>query len=473
MKDIILIIPKYDMSRIMANLIEEPEKISTNLQVYPFMGVGFLADILEKNNISTGILDITAEKLGINDAVERIFIDSPSIIGIYVSSFALNYTFKLIKLIKLRSDIPVLIGGPHVTGDPNSLLSLGANYALSGEAMHTLPRLVHSLLDNNQDLHKIPNLYINNSGTIQYPEAVIEYSPLELYDKYRLDMMPSDSYYSPFSIHKTASIIFSFGCPFKCIFCMTPGKIRYRSVDTLMNELEYLKGLGVKYVQFQDDTFTLNPDKVKNLCARMVEKQIGLKWNCTTRADLVNKELLDIMKKSGCNLVYIGIESQNTSHRNNILRKALSDEDIIKGINLIKNAAMKTAAFIMVGLPPEEDPDIREIKKYIDFVDPDYIDYYIAVAIPGTQLFKLSVNEGRIASDIWDKVIKYNNVLPIYYSQPQEVEKFRNIQKKILMWFYFRPKTIFKIIKTASFKDILHCAKSAVILLKYLFKQFV
>ena len=342
MRDFLFIIPKYDMSRIMMALPEDIDGKPVSIQSYPFLGVYYLASVLLQKGYRVDILDITASGLDMDGVINKIKSLQPKIIGIYTSSFSLHYTYNLISRIKSISSLPVILGGPHLSGDPASLVTLGADYALIGEAMHTLPVLVQGILDKGKINFDIPNLYVNREGEVLSPDHLSLNSPIAMYSEYEFDSVCSYNYKNPFTDLRSASVIYSLGCPFNCIFCMTSSEVRYRCVDSMIKEIRSLYQRGIRYIQFQDDSFTLRKKEVVGLCDSLKNEGMDLVWNCTTRADLVDFKTFKRIKEAGCDLVKIGVESANPKLRNLVLKKSIKDEDILKAFRMLGDLGFRT-----------------------------------------------------------------------------------------------------------------------------------
>ena len=151
-----------------------------------------------------------------------------------------------------------------------------------------------------------------------------------------------------------------FGCAFNCSFC--PIRIdnlgfKVRPVDEIIKELKYLKSLGIKELYFRDQTFGANKKRAVELCNRMADKNLKFSWHCFSRVDVMNEELLDAMKESGCHTIIFGIESVNEKTLKDV-QKRINAEKIKDTFTLCKKKKIRRAATFIIGLPGETEEDI-------------------------------------------------------------------------------------------------------------------
>lgn len=136
----------------------------------------------------------------------------------------------------------------------------------------------------------------------------------------RHELFPLKKYTFPLGKDRVYTcMITSLGCPYKCSFCI-PGTMDFklRDIDNCIEELRYIRSLGIREILFQDSTLTVNRKHIVRLCKRMIEEKLGMKWICLSRVDNVDRELLELMKKAGCHSIQFGVES--------------GDEDVLKDI---------------------------------------------------------------------------------------------------------------------------------------------
>ena len=158
-------------------------------------------------------------------------------------------------------------------------------------------------------------------------------------------------------------IITSRGCPYRCIFCCKSvfGK-KYRSNSSayIVDEIRFLnEKFGVKEVKFYDDVFTLDRKRVVALCMQLKEQGMDIPWTCETRVNLVDDELLRVMKSADCYMIEYGVESGNQGILND-LKKDITLEQTMEAFRLTHEAGIETVAYFMLGSPQETAETIEE-----------------------------------------------------------------------------------------------------------------
>ena len=178
-----------------------------------------------------------------------------------------------------------------------------------------------------------------------------------------------------------------FGCAFNCSFC--PIRIdnlgfKVRSVDEIIKELKYLKSLGIKELYFRDQTFGANKKRAIELCNKMVEENLTFSWHCFSRVDVINEELVDAMKTSGCHTIIFGIESVNEKTLQDV-QKRINAEKIKNTLSLCKKKKIRCAATFIIGLPGETAEDIMRTVDFAIDIDCTFASFNLVGIRPGTE----------------------------------------------------------------------------------------
>jgi len=318
-------------------LIDPPFKVFTGYanNFFP-IGLSILAAILKKEGHEVRVLEtdkITAtndidysdeyRRLqlyvdGINNSSHRIWKDvekylkdfCPDVIGLTVMTQKLGSAVKLAEVCKSwRASVPVIVGGAHPTLDPEQVLSSAhIDFAVRGEGETALPQLLKAI-EKKGDVSKIGSLSHKKDGRVVHNPscALIE----------DLDSVPfpaRELLYNPqnYSSEDMGVIMTTRGCPFGCTYCfhMWARRVRYRSIDNVVEEMKQVKQrYGTRQFAFKDDTFTINRKRLMDLLQRMIDERLNVNWECTTRVDVLDEEMLKKMIEAGCNVVKIGVET--------------------------------------------------------------------------------------------------------------------------------------------------------------------
>jgi anaerobic magnesium-protoporphyrin IX monomethyl ester cyclase len=240
---------------------------------------------------------------------------------------------------KIRSILPhvkIIVGGPHATILPKECLEniSEVDVVIVGEGEQTIVELMNSF-EKDSGLNSVDGIFYRNKGIIQStkPRNLIQdLDHIPIPDRTLLDMTlyrPSVSYYKKLPAYM---ILTSRGCPFQCTYCskIFGSNYRHHSVGRVLKEMEILiKDFGAREIVFRDDTFTINKTFTKNLCESIIEKGYHKKisWSCMTRVNLVDFELLTLMKRAGCWGIHYGVES-GSQRLLDIIKKGITIEQI-------------------------------------------------------------------------------------------------------------------------------------------------
>lgn len=293
-----------------------------------------------------------------------------------------------------RKDIPIVFGGSHVTFLSEEALE-HSDYCVRGEGEHTITELV-AALESGSGLENILGLSYKKDGVIFYnPDRPLEKD---------LDSLP----FPDFNLvegHKKmriTPIATSRGCPYDCRFCsviqMFGRKYRTRDIDNVIDEI---KEKRPKRIFFYDDNFTADRHRTMKMLQAFIDKCPKFLWSAQVRAEVArDEELLKLMYKSGCRIVYIGFESINQETLA-AYNKKLDVEEITSSIKTIHKYGIRIHGMFVIGA--DEDSE-KTAQSTVDFALKNKIDtiqLMILVPLPGTPYFNDLVKDNRIISNDW------------------------------------------------------------------------
>ncbi len=426
----------------------------------PNHGLGYLAAALRNSGYDVELTDCIRERMTHEMFAEFIRDREDLLIGVQVFTFDLNSTAQHLKTIRVRfPDVPICLGGPHPSAMPEQTLKdfPEADFVFNGEADRSLPALAEKIAGGaapgREDFSGIANLVWRRNGEFVHNEReVIEdldslgMPAWDLIDPLSYPLAPQGTFLKkvPF-----APIIVTRGCPFKCTFCagyiIGGRRLRSRSVENVIDEIEYLvKNYGIKEIHIQDDNFTFYRDFVVNFCQSLLKKNLGIVWACPNgvRLDTLDEEVLRLMEDSGCWSIAVGIES-GSQRILKLMKKNLTLDKVREKLALIrKTTRIRVTGFFILGYPSETP---EEMKKTVDFslkLDIDKVNFGILMPLPGTEVTRLLQKKGLLGDDIdWSRMSEYRSP----YTPPGFTEKsFRKIFQKAFFRFYFRPHIIYR-----------------------------
>lgn len=214
-----------------------------------------------------------------------------------------------------------------------------------------------------------------------------------------LDKLPIPSKYFVYQHISTTR-----GCAWDCNFCGSPRfwdrKVRFRSPENVVHELEMLRDKGLSHFFVSDDTFTLDKERVIRICKGIIGRELHITWNAISRVDRVDDDMLLWMRKAGCIQISYGIESGSKKIRG-LLNKRIKEEDVKKAFRLTRYYGILPRAYFMYGSPGETWESIEESLALMHEIKPLSVIFYILDLFPGTTLFEDLKKEKNIPDDYW------------------------------------------------------------------------
>lgn len=272
------------------------------------------------------------------------------------------------KLAQLFPNTPKIIGGPHAMADP---ASLSKSYTVViGEGEYTLLSLLRAY---------------NEFG--KYFRSIVK--PLEDYLKPNISELPIvDRSLAPwYDYEKEASIMLGRGCTYHCAFCFNPyNTFKMRDVGHIEKEVIGLKELyGTKFFVFYDDDILLNNKWLVEFCAMM--SQYDTPWRSQARTTFFNEEKAELLSKAGCVKLSFGIESGSQKILDNVHKRTKVAQNVVAR-NICREHGIAFKAFIMLGLPGEDQESLEETRAWILENKPDEVGLYIYRPFPGTRIWE-------------------------------------------------------------------------------------
>jgi radical SAM superfamily enzyme YgiQ (UPF0313 family) len=262
-------------------------------------------------------------------------------------------------------------------------------------------------------------------------------------------------------IERFSTLMTDRGCPFSCTFCSAHTvfgkKMRYRNITDVVNEIDYLVNkLKITHISFIDDTLTLNRNRVVQMCREIIKRKISFTWEGWTRANTIDDELVQIMKKAGFVRVSFGIESGSPKILKKI-KKGIKQKDIVAGYKIMKKNGIETRGSVMLGHAYETRETAYETLRFVKSLK-DCNQMYISIATPypGTELYQQALNgEGGLVllERDFSKYTRYGKpVTRVNDLSPDDLSK---LQRKGFMMFYCTPGRIWYNFRRAGLRAFL------------------
>lgn len=385
--------------------------ISRLANIMPPLGLAGIAAYLEKNGIGCALIDCYAHPNSDRLIADHLTAERPGFIGLSCTTSSFLDGIRIAGLAKKTlPGIKAVFGGVHVSAMKEKALVQfpEVDVAVIGEGEASLAEVIQRY---GEDLADVPGIVFRQKGEVVFTGhrgkgLVLDDLPFPAYEK--LAGYP-EAYKLPiFNYPKTpnTSCISSRGCPYACSYCdrsVFRRSFRYNSARYLYAHLTYLQErFGIRHINFYDDQFTFNRQRVEEFCRRMIDRPLGMTFNCAVRAEHIDFDLLRLMKAAGCWMISLGIETGDPEllarHRQNADLDMLADK-----IRLIKKAGIRTKGLLMMGLPGETEESIRRSMKYVFSLPIDDFNLAKFTPFPGSPVYENIHELGRFQED-WEKM---------------------------------------------------------------------
>ncbi|MCX8176135.1 MAG: B12-binding domain-containing radical SAM protein [Candidatus Bathyarchaeota archaeon] len=435
------------------------ELYSTAGFVTPPLGLAYLAAILEKNCYKVEILDLPALNSSLSMFKKIIERRLPDIVGVTATTSTINSAYKIVKVVKQTSpETLTVLGGAHITFMPERTMNECPQIDVGciGEGEYTFLEIVKTV-ESNGCLEKVKGIiYRDRSGLIRKNPSRYYIENLDELPFPARHLLPMDKYKVFNEKMVIGTILTSRGCPFNCVFCSSSllfgKKFRARSPSNVVDEIEqFQERYKTRYVEFIDDTFTFDKKRAEEICREIIRRRLDISWVCSCRVDLIHKELMKLLKKAGCRMIYFGVES-GVQRVLNLMRKGIKVEQAYKVIKWAREVGLETVTSFILGMPGETMSEALQTIKFAKKLDPDYAQFSVATPFPGTELYKIAKERGLLLTEDWSK---YTVLEPVMRTKELSVKQLKKLIKKAYLSFYFRPKTILGCVVKGHFKKLI------------------
>ncbi|MFH1478216.1 MAG: radical SAM protein [Candidatus Omnitrophota bacterium] len=442
-------------------ILSENSPYSKTGAILPPLGLLYIASYLKYSNpeMEINVLDSPAYKIGLEGFKKKLSYFNPDIVGISIYTTTFSMSLKTAESVKeMFPKAIVVAGGPHASILPEECLSSSwIDVVVIGEGERSFTELAQCV-SRKDDLDKVVNIVYKKDGRIihtRLDSANVDMDALPLPARDLVDMRLYHPAQGTYRWLPATNMITSRGCPFRCSFCskiIFGSFYRTQSCKKTVKEIESLiRDYGIREIIFNDDVFTMDRKMTVSLCDMLVERDLDLTWSCSTRVNLVDKDILGKMREAGCISIGYGIESGDKDILKKI-DKGSSLENAKKVIAWTKGSGIETRAFYILGFPGET---METIEKTIDAsleLDADFVIYNFAIPLPGTELYEESRKNGVLLYDGVELYDRTDGAHPLIRLQDVPSETLSRLYNSAYRRYYIRPHYIlnqFRHIKSA------------------------
>ena len=407
----------------------------------------YAACVAEKNGFDVTFIDAPAKRLNKAETLERVKADaSDARLFVFDTSTPSIYSdIDFAGTVKeMYPSAFTLLVGTHPSATPDE--TMGISELIDGLARHEYDYIVRDTaiaLRGGTDLAAVRGLTYRKDGRVVHnPDAehISDLDEIPYAAEFIKRRLCVTDYVFPAAAFPSIQIFTGRGCPAQCNFCVYPQTLhghryRLRSPENVIGEIEYIvKNFpSVKEIVFEDDTFTINKQRVSEICSMMIQKGLNkkIRWLCNARVNL-DYETMCLMKKAGCRLIIPGIESGSQQILDNI-KKGTKVEQFYRYVSDAKRAGLLIHACYMVGNCGETKETMNETLKLALKLNTDTAQFFPLIPYPGTEAYTWAKSNGYIELDYAKYCLAdgtHNTVLSLPGLSSQDMVDFCNEARK-------------------------------------------
>jgi radical SAM superfamily enzyme YgiQ (UPF0313 family) len=376
----------------------------------PPLGIAYIASYIRKYSDFDNIVIVDKE-----DPIKRIKKEKPDIVGISSMTHEFHLAKKLAEEIKTRFDVPIIIGGYHISLLPHHIAGTKFDIGVLGEGEQTMTELLRVYEKYGKfsvdKIKKVSGIVFQSGKSIKITERRPLIEPLDSIPYPARDLLKMKEYYMTirkamfgrFGIH--LSMITSRGCPYKCVFCCNTQfwqRARFHSPEYVVGEIkELIEKYKADGIILFDDLFIANKKRVEEIADLVSKEKINEKveFHIYGRANLIDEKICMVLKKMNVTVVEFGLESGSDKILSYLKRGTVTVNDNRRALRLCKKFGFKTAGSFITGSPNETEEDLKLTLSLLNDKNLDIAHVYQLTPLPGTEIWKLAKKYGMVSDD--------------------------------------------------------------------------
>jgi radical SAM superfamily enzyme YgiQ (UPF0313 family) len=364
------------------------------MKPYAPLGILYVSAYLERKGFENEVFDTTFSSM--LDLQNYLLEFKPDAIAVYVNLMTKLNVLEIIKFAKSNlNHTKIVLGGPEIRYNANDFLNFGADYLVIGEGEETSFELLKAL--NEKRFINIKNIsglgFKDHNNEIVFTterEKLKEVDSLPFPNRYKINLQLYLDAWKERHGENAISVSTMRGCPYTCKWCSRAVyglSYRRRSAQNVCDELELIqKEYNPDTLWFVDDVFTISHKWLNEFNRELRERNLKVKYECISRADRLDEEVIKVLKASGCFRVWIGAES-GSQKVIDLMDRRVDVKQVREMIKLAQKHGIQAGTFIMLGYPGETEEDIEETIIHLKESNPEYFTITVAYPIKGTELF--------------------------------------------------------------------------------------
>ena len=404
------------------------------------LGIAYLGAVAEKAGHQVTVIDCQAERLTYETFRTRIAQTTSDVIGVTATTLLYKSAMNILTIAKeTQPNATILLGGSHGTfWDENALKEYPSlDIVVRREGEETLLELAEKL-ESHSNLKSVLGItYRDGDKIVRNPDRPfiqdLDSLPFPAHHLMSLENLKHNG-------KLLIPLVSSRGCVYWCDFCSTVRMFgrgyRMRSAKNVVDEMQFVhEKYGVDQVTFYDDAFSVDRNRVLQICQELHKRNLKLIWDCGTRVDMVDRELMKTMKDAGCIAVWMGVESGSEAVLG-AMNKSIKLEQTRKAYKTAHEVGLMTIANVVLGFPGETEATAKQTIRFVQQLNPEDVGFYIATPYPGTPMYEQVVKNGWLRVNDFDR---FDTAGPTFETPQLSMTKLAELRYKAYQQFYLRP----------------------------------
>lgn len=415
--------------------------------------LAYTTGVLDENGFDISLIDAPAEGQSINDIIAIAKKSPPRLIVVDTSTPSIYNDVKVAGELKVAFPSAfITLVGTHPSALPEETLLLNdkVDAVAKGEHDYTIRDLAFCLKDKG-DLKTVDGLIFREDGNVVYNKErplIENLDEIPFVTKVYKKYLNVSNYFITASDYPEVQIFTSRGCPYKCFFCTYPQtfhsrRFRPRSAANVVDEFEYvIENLPqVREMEIEDDTFTIDRERVREVCQLILARNIKIRWSCSVRVNL-DLETMLLMKEAGCKRIGTGFESADQNSLN-LMHKGITVEQIREFASNSKKAGLIVHGCFIIGNPGETRETMGKTLKVAKELNTDTMQFYPLQVYPGTEAYEWAKRNDYLADCDYSKWITEDGLHNCLLNLPDlSAEEIGAFCKRATREYYLRPRYI-------------------------------
>jgi anaerobic magnesium-protoporphyrin IX monomethyl ester cyclase len=404
----------------------------------PQLSLACMGRVLEEINASVDLVECMALGLGLDEVLRRAH--GCGLIFVNTTTPTFHNDMEVVKALKeAYPESRIGVFGTHVTALHEEVVGNHdhVDFVIRGEPEETCLEIYQALC-SQKSLHGIQGItHQGEEGPVVEPARPYVLD-LDRIARPARHLLPNECYIHPLSGKPYTVVNVSRGCPAGCIFCVAHlyygRKLRKRSLESVLDELQY--EVTTDHIWFYADDLTADRKFLRGLCQGIIDRGLKLRWWSNTRADMLDRDLYQLMARAGCFMLSIGGESGSPQ----VLKEAckrLKPEQVVRTVEILRETGIISLVYFLFGLPGESRNTIRETMDFARKAGPDYVEFYPATPYPGTRFLDMAKKQDLITVNDYEQY-ECGGTGFVVRVEGMDAKELKGILRKAYFSYYFR-----------------------------------